>query len=64
MKINYYAIDLGYINNEICLIEFSFLIRCTSIVLFRWNENYKEITEGEGKLTIREKEYEYINEFI
>ena len=64
MKINDYAVDLGYINNEMCLIEFSPLIRCTSARLFRWDANYKEMTEGEGKLTIREKEYEYINEFI
>ena len=64
MKINDYAVDLGYINNEMCLIEFSPLIRCTSARLFRWDENYKEMTEGEGKLTIREKEYEYVNEFI
>ena len=64
MKINDYAVDLGYINNEMCLIEFSPLIRCTSARLFRWDENYKEMTEGEGRLTIREKEYEYINDFI
>ena len=55
MKINDYAVDLGYINNEMILIEFSPLIRCTSARLFRWDINYKEMTEGEGKLTLKEK---------
>ena len=64
MKIKDYAVDLGYINNEMCLIEFSPLIRCTSARLFRWDINYKEMTEGEGKLTVREKEFDDINEFI
>ena len=64
MKIKDYAVDFGYINNEIILIEFSPLIRCTSARLFRWDQNYKEMTEGDGKLTIREKDYEGINDFL
>lgn len=64
MKIKDYAVDFGYINNEIYLIEFSPLIRCTSARLFRWDANYKEMTEGEGKLTIREKECEDVGEFV
>ena len=61
MKINDYAVDLGYIDNEMYLIEFSPLIRCTSARVFRWDLNYKEMTEGEeGKLTLREKEHEDI----
>ena len=57
MKIKDYAVDFGYIDNEIYLIEFSPLIRCTSARLFRWDANYKEMTEGDGKLTIRENDY-------
>ena len=64
MKIKDYAVDLGYINNEIILIEFSPLIRCTSARLFRWDVNYQEMTSGEGKLTVRESEYEYIDDFL
>ena len=64
MKIKDYAVDLGYINNEMYLIEFSPLIRCTSARLFRWDINYEEMTEGKGKLTVREEEYEDINFFV
>ena len=65
MKIKDYAVDFGYINNEIVLIEFSPLIRCTSARLFRWDANYKEMTEGEGgKLTIREETYEGIDYYV
>lgn len=65
MKIKDYAVDFGYINNEIVLIEFSPLIRCTSARLFRWDANYKEMTEGEGgKLTVREESYEGIDYYV
>ena len=64
MKINDYAVDLGYLGNEIHLIEFSPLIRCTSARLFRWDANYKEMTEGDGKLTLRDKEYEFISDYV
>ena len=64
MKIKDYAVDLGYINNQMYLIEFSPLIRCTSARLFRWDANYKEMTEGEGKLTVRENDLLNIDFYV
>ena len=64
MKIDDYAVDLGYMDGEMHLIEFSPLIRCTSARLFRWDANYEEMTEGEGKLTLRKEDYEFLSDFI
>ena len=65
MKIPNYIVDFCILkNNEVKLIEFSPFLRCTSACLFRWDINHEEMLNGNGKLTVREKEYEYISHFV
>ena len=65
MKIPNYIVDFCILkNNEVKLIEFSPFLRCTSACLFRWEINHEEMLHGNGKLTVREKEYEYISHFV
>ena len=65
MKIPNYIADFCILkNNEVKLIEFSPFLRCTSACLFRWENNYDEMLHGDGKLTVREKEWENLDYFI
>ena len=69
MKIPNYIVDFCILkNNEVKLIEFSPFLRCTSACLFRWDINHEEMLHGNGKLTVREKEFEniayYVNDWI
>ena len=65
MKIPNYIVDFCILkNNEVKLIEFSPFLRCTSACLFRWDINHEEMLHGNGKLTVKEKEYEYISHFV
>ena len=65
MKIPNYIADFCILkNNEVKLIEFSPFLRCTSACLFRWDINHEEMLHGNGKLTVREKEFENLKMFI
>ena len=65
MKIPNYIADFCILkNNEVKLIEFSPFLRCTSACLFRWGINYDEMLHGNGKLTVRETEYENLGYFV
>ena len=65
MKIPNYIVDFCIIkNNEVKLIEFSPFLRCTSACLLRWDINYEEMLHGNGKLTVREEEFENLSYFV
>ena len=65
MKIPDYIVDFAILeNNEIKLIEFSPYLRCTSARLFRWDNNYEEMLNGNGKLTIRMEPHPDIDMFV
>ena len=65
MKIDTYVVDFAILkNNEIKLIEFSPFLRCTSARLFRWDINYEEMLNGNGKLTIRTEPHPEIEMFV
>ena len=65
MKIPNYIIDMGVLDkNDLKVIEFSPFLLCTSARLFRWNINNEEMLNGEGKLTVREKEFENLDMFV
>ena len=65
MKIPTYIVDFAILkNNEIKLIEFSPYLRCTSARLFRWDNNYEEMLNGNGKLTVRMEPHPDIDMFV
>ena len=65
MKIPNYIVNFCVFgNNDVKLIEFSPFLRCTSARLFRWDKNIDEMLNGNGKLTVREKEFEDLNLYI
>ena len=65
MKIPTYVVDFAILkNNEIKLIEFSPFLRCTSARLFRWDNNYEEMLNGDGKLTVRTEPHPEIDMFV
>ena len=65
MKISTYVVDFAILkNNEIKLIEFSPFLRCTSARLFRWDNNYEEMLNGTGKLTVRTEPHPEIDMFV
>ena len=65
MKISTYVVDFAILkNNEIKLIEFSPFLRCTSARLFRWDNNYEEMLNGDGKLTVRTEPHPEIDMFV
>ena len=66
MKIPNYIADFCILkkNNDVKLIEFYPFLICTSACLFRWELNYDEMLHGNGKLTVREKEFENLNFFV
>ena len=65
MKIPTYVVDFAILkNNEIKLIEFSPFLRCTSARLFRWDNNYEEMLNGNGKLTVRTEPHPEIDMFV
>ena len=64
MKIKSYVVDVAIIEDKCKLIEFSPFLRCTSASIFRWDNDYKEMISGDGKLRIRDKDYDELSYFI
>ena len=65
MKIPDYIVDFAVLkNNQIKLIEFSPYLRCTSARLFRWDNNYEEMLNGKGKLSLRMEPHPDIEMFV
>ena len=54
----YYIIDFGYVNDKIIFIELSPFFPTTGGCLFDWNYDLDELKNGEGKLRIRDNNYE------
>ena len=59
-KINfpYYIVDFGYVNGKIIFIELSPFFPTTDGCLFDWNQDIDILKNGDGKLRIREKQFE------
>lgn len=62
MKYTDYAIDFGYIDGKIIMIELSPYLRCTGTAMYKWDRDGEELRYGNGKLRVNETEYKEIND--
>ena len=64
IKYPFYIVDFGYINGNIIFIELSPFFPTTGGGLYDWNNDIKELENGDGDLRIREEKLENLEVLI